>query len=719
MAINAAEALPTAEPDEKTTPSRTAILVERYLSATRSVLSRAPLSVTLAAIYVVVGFSTGTAWRSVTTKSWFENVGYGVPAVSDGRYWTFASGMFFGLTPWQFVSIVVLLLTACAWAESRLGTWTTAVILVAGQLIGIGSALVFAWGLSDDVIGGIGWDWPTRLAAVDDVGMTTAIVGIAAAATATLTSPWRLRLRLVLAVYVAVALMFDGTLADVSHLVSFAVMLLVGERLLSRHERGFAPRSRREVRLLGFAGLVAIGVADVVMWVFRQSGPLSPTDADGTASWIRWIEILIIALLAWQLRIGKRWAWWVTVVVGVVNVVGLIAVIVAVAVAGFESVGGVALSTSLLWLALTLVLVTGRFAFCVPFRAGAGGSGELDRMKGLLHEYGGGTMSWMATWEGNSYQFLSADGVDTGYVAYQRHAGVLIALTDPVCAPTEKEAAVQAFTRSAESSGLVPCWFSVSEETASSARDAGWRAVKIAEDAIVDLPGLAFKGKSWQGVRTALNKARKEGISHRLVRLADETVEIRTQVSGISDEWVGGKGLPEMGFTLGGVDEAMDEEVYVSLAVNAAGDVLGVLSWLPVYGGGSVVKGWTLDVMRRAGDEFGPVIEFLLGSAMLEFQSQGAEFVSLSGAPLASDDDSGSASTTERALSLLGAAMEPFYGFRSLHAFKKKFRPRYEPVYLAYRDEGDLARIGIAISRAYLPNATPAQLGRMILNSKG
>jgi lysylphosphatidylglycerol synthetase-like protein (DUF2156 family) len=61
-------------------------------------------------------------------------------------------------------------------------------------------------------------------------------------------------------------------------------------------------------------------------------------------------------------------------------------------------------------------------------------------------------------------------------------------------------------------------------------------------------------------------------------------------------------------------------------------------------------------------------------------------------------------------LEKLGASLEPLYGFRSLHAFKAKFSPRYEPIHLAFREEADLPRIGIALTKAYLPDATPRQL---------
>jgi phosphatidylglycerol lysyltransferase len=167
-----------------------------------------------------------------------------------------------------------------------------------------------------------------------------------------------------------------------------------------------------------------------------------------------------------------------------------------------------------------------------------------------------------------------------------------------------------------------------------------------------------------------------------------------------------------MGFTLGGVEEALDPAVRVGLAVDAAGSVHGVTSWLPVYAPGGRVRGWTLDVMRRRADGFRPVMEFMIASACLALREQGAEFVSLSGAPLARGQEIApdQLDQLERVLDRLGGAMEPFYGFRSLHAFKAKFSPRYEAIHMAFRDEADLPRIGIALTRAYLPDATPRQL---------
>ncbi len=326
---------------------------------------------------------------------------------------------------------------------------------------------------------------------------------------------------------------------------------------------------------------------------------------------------------------------------------------------------------------------------------------DSDRAVDLLESHGGGTLSWMTTWPGAEYLY----GVD-GYVAYRRHAGVAVAIGDPVGSPEWQRTAPAAFTAHCEREGLVPAWFSVGAATADAV---GTHRVQVAEDTVVDLPDLAFRGKKWQDVRTARNRAAKDGIRFRMVTLADEDPAVIRQVREVSSGWLRGKRTPELGFTLGGVTEAMDPRVRVGLAVDAEGTVHGVTSWLPVLDDGGKPRAWTLDVMRRRADGFPLVVDFMIAEACLTFQEEGARFVSLSGAPLVRSG-TGDVDLVQRLLDRTGKLMEPLYGFASLHAFKAKFQPRREPLYLVYRNTADLPRIGAAVLMAYL--VTPASAPR-------
>lgn len=320
-----------------------------------------------------------------------------------------------------------------------------------------------------------------------------------------------------------------------------------------------------------------------------------------------------------------------------------------------------------------------------------------DRAVTLLETHGGGTLSWMSTWPGTEYLHG-----EHGYVAYRRHAGVAIALGDPVGSMAWQQQAPRLFAAHCDKEGLVPAWFSVTEQTADTV---GTRRVQVAEDTLVDLPELEFRGKKWQDIRTARNRAAKDGIQFRMVTLADESPAIIRQVKKVSAGWLKSKHTPELGFTLGGVTEAMDPRVRVGIAVDEQGTVHGVTSWLPILGADGKPRGWTLDMMRRKTDGFRPVVEFLIAEACLTFQAEGAELVSLSGAPLVRSDK-GKSSAVQKILDVMGKLAEPMYGFASLHAFKAKFQPRREPLYLVYRGTGDLPRIGVAVLAAYL--AKPA-----------
>jgi len=698
----------------------------RVAGTVRVLRTRLPFTSAVVLVMIVLALVTGSFWRAAEDAAWYPSVAYGVPSLEAGRWWTLLSGPFFAVVPVFYVAMTGSFAVLVGWAEWRLGTRLATITAVVGQLVGILTALGFLF-----LVRGHGWAWADRTAELLDVGFSAGSLAAAAVTSAVLRPPWRLRLRLALGLYVLASAVYLGSLADLEHLVAVGLALAVGPRLV-RGRLGLAPPgrpSRREWRLLAVFLLVLLTVGSVLSFLVPNDGPLGET-GDDQSTWLDiLINLVITALAVNGLRKGHRVAWrWVVGWAGLNLVVGLGVLAAAVAAllwGGDIDLGqpaGIFAADRLAYAVLFVVLVVGRRAWRVPSRRrrrAAGGATDRETAVALLESTGGGTLSWMATWPDNQW-FLTADGGT--FVAWQRHAGVAIGLGDPVGA--DPITALTEFRARSETAGLVACVFSASDALAESARAAGWRTAQVAEDTLIDLPDLEFRGRSWQDVRSALNKAGKQGITFRLVTLADEKYSLVSQVREISEQWVGEKGLPEMGFTLGGVDEALDRHVRVGLAQDADGVVQGVTSWLPVLGEGgdgarevdhrySEVAGWTLDVMRRREDGFRPVVEFMIASACLAFRAEGAAVVSLSGAPLARTDADGDTAVIDRLLDTLGARLEPLYGFRSLHAFKAKFQPRYSPLHLIFRDEADLPRIGLALTRAYLPDASARELVRL------
>jgi lysylphosphatidylglycerol synthetase-like protein (DUF2156 family) len=329
----------------------------------------------------------------------------------------------------------------------------------------------------------------------------------------------------------------------------------------------------------------------------------------------------------------------------------------------------------------------------------------------LLRRWGGSSIAYTAFRPGNAVM-LGSDA--EAYIAYRVVAGVALALGDPVGSPAGCRRAVREFLRLCESHGWVPCFWGATQRCVGTYRESGLSVMQVAEDALIDLPGIEFRGKGWQDVRTGLNRAWREGVEYRVMDQATAPPEVVRQLWEVSEAWKARKGLPEMGFILGKLREQPDRNIRTCVAIDPAGVVHAYLTWLPMYRRGAV-EGWTLDMLRRRPGAFNGVMEFLIARSLSQMREEGATVVSLSWAPLARAWRGGrEVGAVRRLLGMLVGRLQGLYGAASLYAFKRKFSPRWEPVYLVYPDILPLPRITYAIFRTFLPRTGPSELIRLV-----
>ena len=334
---------------------------------------------------------------------------------------------------------------------------------------------------------------------------------------------------------------------------------------------------------------------------------------------------------------------------------------------------------------------------------------RVDEIIGL----GGESMSFMATWKGNDYWF-SATGRSA--IAYRVSYGIALTVTGPFGDPDEYEDDLHAFADFCTQRSLTPVFYSVHAEQRDALVSAGWNALDVGTEMVIDPAAWQTRGKKWQDVRTAINKAKRDGITDVLTTFKESPFSVQTQIREISAQWAGEKALPEMGFTLGGVDELVDPRVKLLYAVDTDGKVLGVTSWLPTYENGKVV-GWTLDFMRHRTDSVNGIMEFLIARMAERLRDEGeVRFMSLSAAPLAGMGGDGmeQSAVLDHVLQMVADIMEPAYGFHSLFRFKLKFHPDEAKVYICYPDPAKLPQISLAVAQAYVPSLTPAEAMRFV-----
>ncbi len=351
----------------------------------------------------------------------------------------------------------------------------------------------------------------------------------------------------------------------------------------------------------------------------------------------------------------------------------------------------------LLWIVLLFALV----ALLRGRRTSRELSGDAAVFRALERSRGS-SMAFPGTWAGNSYWF---DAERRMGIAYRIANGCAVTTGDPVGDPRDPRDSLGQFIRFCDANAWTPVFYSVHEEWAGLLAEFGWSSTVVAEETVIDPSTFEMTGKKWQDVRSSVNRAAREGVRVTWTHWHELGARTANQIAEISELWVVEKKLPELGFTLGGVDELRDPDVLLGIAAEGSGAVQAVTSWLPTWRDG-VLVGRTLDFMRRRADGMNGVMEFVIAEAAVRAQLDGLEFLSLSGAPLAIAPSDEKGGPLERVLGMLGRTLEPVYGFRSLLAFKQKFQPRLVPLALAYPDALSLPAIAIALSRCYLPGLT-------------
>ena len=480
---------------------------------------RIPFTLSVVAVMLVAAVATGALWSPLSGSAWWGRVAYGLPAFEDARWWTPVTGAFFACLPVQYIPVAGGFLVLVGFAELLLGTRRTALVTVVAQLAGVLGTAAVLW-----VTRGHGWPWADRTSVELDVGSRRGR-SVRPRPHRGPSHPMAGTPALRPLIYGLVFFVYVGLLWDLEHLLAIVVGLALGPLLVGRRINLRADRSA--VTSTGCWPPAPSWPRRWPRWPVRcqrTGGPLTVgLDDTETSLTSGYVFFVIWLLVANGLRRGRRRAWRFAVGLTVVSLLALVGITIALA-HDHQSGWPVVTYTALITVTQLAVLVAGRRAFRNPSRRRARrtagslhfshGEDERSQATALLRRTGSvNHMAWMTTWPENKW-FFPKDA-SAGFVAYRIHAGVAIGLCDPVAATAaERSELLATFAYRTQSAGLLPCLFSVTQETADHAAGRRWRTVQVAEEAAIDLSSLRFTGKAWQDVRTALNQASKQGLTH-------------------------------------------------------------------------------------------------------------------------------------------------------------------------------------------------------------
>lgn len=315
---------------------------------------------------------------------------------------------------------------------------------------------------------------------------------------------------------------------------------------------------------------------------------------------------------------------------------------------------------------------------------------EREQASKIIQQYGRSSLAHFCLLPDKSYYFSPSGNTVIAYVPKGRGA---IALGDPIGAEEDLKDAIIGYQKFCHRNDWYPAFYQTLPDNLNLYRILGFRAVKIGEEAIVDLHTFTTQGKARRNLRNALNRFNKLGYQVKFYQppIADELLG---RLKFISDKWLNEMQGSEKQFSLGWFDYNYLRNCEI-VTVESETEIVAFANIIPEYQLNEI----TLDLMRKLDDTEHGVMEFMFVSLFQHYQKLGYDSFNLSLSAL-SGLKAGQSSRLESGLDYLYEHLNRFYNFQGLHGFKDKFNPRWESRYLVYPSLTALPDVVVALIRA-------------------
>ncbi len=263
------------------------------------------------------------------------------------------------------------------------------------------------------------------------------------------------------------------------------------------------------------------------------------------------------------------------------------------------------------------------------------------------------------------------------FLMYARRGRSLVALHDPIGQAQQRTELIWQFRDLCDRHRARPVFYQVRAQNLSNYLDIGLTALKLGEEALVDLAGfdLASNGKEMKALRYTWNRGQRDGLTVQFYASGQAPLD---ELQGISEAWLQGKNVREKGFSLGRFSPDYLAHFRI-VVVRVEGRAVAFANLLECDS--RVVA--SLDLMRVVADAPKSTMEFLMLGLILHFKEAGYDRFSLGMVPLAGLQPRRGTPLPLRLGAWVFNRGESFYNFQGLRRFKDKFQPQWEPRYLA------------------------------------
>lgn len=303
----------------------------------------------------------------------------------------------------------------------------------------------------------------------------------------------------------------------------------------------------------------------------------------------------------------------------------------------------------------------------------------------ILRAFGGHCMSTSLLAPGMQHFDLPG----AGFIGFTTCGGATLALSDPVAAPGHRATLLREFVARHPRASFVQ----ISEAVAGILGDLGYFTTRFGMETLLDLQSWTLRGRGKQALRTAVNQARKTGIS-----ISEGCTG--AERAALSREWLATRrsSRAEIGFLVRPLDMQPVPDARVFCARDGARPI-GFVCFDPIFRDGNIV-GYAPNVSRASAAFRQGIFFAITVRAMARFREEGACFVNLGLSPLAvqAGRRDGESAAFRKVLQIIYRHGNRLYNFEGVRFAKSRFRGREQPVFMAHRSRLPLLH-GLALLR--------------------
>ena len=323
-------------------------------------------------------------------------------------------------------------------------------------------------------------------------------------------------------------------------------------------------------------------------------------------------------------------------------------------------------------------------------------AGDQATAKKLVKKYGQNSLEPYKLGDDKRYHFTAER---TAFLAYKEIGHSAIVLGDPVGKDGESIIeAIRSFQHYADTKGMRTAYMQVTEANADCYVEAGYKLLKVGEEAIIQLEHVSMEGKAMKNFRTALRKLERDGYSvkHYLPPLSTSLVR---RLMEVEDEWKTLPGRQERAFSQSACTPELLKRSPVAATEDVDGNIVAFISLHIDY----APKAIALDLLRRRRQIPNGAVDALIITTATEYKARGYLAFSLGLAPFSGVGE-GKAGLSEKTIKLVYENLNGVFSFQGLREFKEKFGPIWEPRFFAYRYAYQLPALSYAVLQASKPS---------------